>query len=132
MTQRIRYGNAVKEGGGPQRRGWFVGHFLGPQAGLANSSAVEIKWGAHPAGEEKTTTAANHTATTISILVSGAFRVIFPEDGQEINLSTPGDYALWAPGVAHTWRALQDTVMITVRWPSMPDDQQPVEEEKRG
>jgi hypothetical protein len=30
-----------------------------------------------------------------------------------------GDYVVWAPGVSHTYRAEVDSVVITVRWPSL-------------
>ena len=29
-----------------------------------------------------------------------------------------GDYAVWGPGIDHSWEALADSVVITVRWPS--------------
>ncbi len=132
MAQRVYNGRAAEDGGLVGRRGWFVGHFTGPQAGLAYTRDVEIKWGVHPAGESKTSTAANRSATTLSILVSGAFRVVFPEDGLEVNLVDPGDYVVWAPGVAHTWQALKETTILTVRWPSLPDDQYATGTEPRG
>ena len=59
--------------------------------------------------------------TSLSILVRGRFRLTFP-DGEAL-LVTPGDYALWPPGVAHGWTAEEDCVVVTVRWPSRRDDQ---------
>jgi quercetin dioxygenase-like cupin family protein len=59
-------------------------------------------------------------ATTLSILVKGRFRLQFPE--QEILLSREGDYALWLPGVPHYWSAEEDSVIVTVRWPSLSGD----------
>ncbi len=124
----IYSGNAAVEGALDGRRGWFLGHFRAPDTGLPHSREVEIKWGTHYQGEEKTLLAANQSATTLSVLVSGAFRVWFPQYEREIILAEPGDYVVFAPGVAHTWRAMEDTVIISVRWPSLPEDQQPVEE----
>ena len=124
----IYSGNARIEGALEGRRGWFLGHFRDPATGLPHSREVEIKWGTHYQGEEKTLLAANQSATTLSVLVSGAFRVWFPQYEREIILAEPGDYVVFAPGVAHTWRAMEDTVIISVRWPSLPEDQQPVEE----
>ena len=35
-------------------------------------------------------------------------------------LERAGDYAVWGPGIDHTWQAEADAVVITVRWPSLP------------
>jgi quercetin dioxygenase-like cupin family protein len=35
-------------------------------------------------------------------------------------LTRPGDYVLWGPGVDHSWLAEQESVVVTVRWPSLP------------
>ena len=42
-------------------------------------------------------------------------------------LEREGDYALWPPGVAHDWLAEEASVVVTVRWPSLPGDSRPVE-----
>ena len=118
----IVWGNAIEEGSRPGRRGWFVGHFMAAGS-LAATSMVEVKWGEHAAGEEKAMEGANQTATTMSLLVSGRFRLDFPSQGRTICLVQPGDYALWSPGVSHRWRALENAVVITVRWPSVRNDQ---------
>jgi hypothetical protein len=116
-------GNAVDEGSKPGRRGWFIGHFLAPGAGPAATDALEVKWGAHVAGEIKAIEGVNQTATTMSLLVSGRFRLDFPSHGRGVTLVRPGDYAVWSPGVSHRWHVLEDAVVITVRWPSRCDDQ---------
>jgi hypothetical protein len=120
---RVSFGNAVDEGAQADRRGWFVGHFLPPESGPAATDLVEVKWGAHAAGETKRIEGVNHTATTLSLLVSGRFRLDFPSHGRSVTLSRPGDYAVWSPGVSHRWHVLEDAVVITVRWPSRRDDQ---------
>lgn len=119
----VSSGNAVDEGSQPDRRGWFIGHFLAPGAGPAATDVVEVKWGAHVAGEIKAIEGVNQTATTMSLLVSGRFRLEFPSHGSSATLVRPGDYAVWPPGVSHRWHALEDAVVITVRWPSRCDDQ---------
>jgi uncharacterized RmlC-like cupin family protein len=119
----VSSGNAVDEGSQPGRRGWFIGHFLAPGAGPAATDVVEVKWGAHVAGEIKAIEGVNQTATTMSLLVSGRFRLEFPSHGSSATLVRPGDYAVWPPGVSHRWHALEDAVVITVRWPSLRDDQ---------
>lgn len=119
----IAWGNAVDAGARELRRGWFIGHFLPPAAGPAATEAVEVKWGVHPAGETKATAGINQTATSVSLLVSGRFRLDFPGRGRSVTLERPGDYVIWSAGVAHRWVALEDAVVITVRWPSRPADQ---------
>jgi quercetin dioxygenase-like cupin family protein len=57
--------------------------------------------------------------TTLLLLVSGRFRIDLSV-GSFI-LESEGDYALWGPGVNHHWQAEKDTVVITVRWPSVSD-----------
>jgi hypothetical protein len=100
-------------------RGWFVGHFL--PDGPARTHEVEIKWGVHGLNESRMRWAVSATATTMSVLVRGRFRLMF--EGGEHLLAEAGDYALWGPGIAHRWRAeVDDTVILTVRWPSVRGD----------
>ena len=35
-------------------------------------------------------------------------------------LEKEGDYAVWGPGIGHSWQAEEDSIVITVRWPSIP------------
>ena len=101
-------------------RGWFVGHFIPPEKGLPSTSDVEVKWGTHAFGERRPEWGSSDVATTLSVLVRGCIRIAF-DDGGEALLDEPGDYALWSPGVAHRWSIEQDdTVVLTVRWPSAP------------
>ena len=101
----------------------FVGHFLTSESGPAATDLVEVKWGAHETGATKAIVGVNQTATTLSLLVSGRFRLNFPSHGRSVTLARPGDYAIWSPGVSHRWRVLEHAVVITVRWPSRRDDQ---------
>ncbi len=117
----IVVGNAADEG----QEGWFIGHFVEGEA-LRRTPDVEVKWGVHSRGENKGGFTANRTARTMSVLVGGRrFRLRFPdgESPREVMLDKPGDYALWDAGIAHDWFAERDCVILTVRWPSVPDDQ---------
>jgi hypothetical protein len=115
-SSRVVTGNAARED--KALRGWFVGHFMPPECGLRSTRDVEVKWGTHALGEVRPEWGASHVATTMSVLVRGCIRLVF-DDGHEALLEQPGDYALWAPGVAHRWTIEQDdTVVMTVRWPS--------------
>jgi glyoxylate utilization-related uncharacterized protein len=109
------FGNAAEEGNG--RRGWFVGHFM-PEGDLRRSTEVELKWGVHPAGDERTNWVDTETRTTVVLLIAGRFRVELSH-GTYV-LREPGDYIMWGPGIAHSWRAEEDSVVVTIRWPSRP------------
>jgi hypothetical protein len=119
IGSRVIVGNANSDGAGATR-GWFVGHFVVPRESPRCTSSVEVKWGVHPAGYARSQMAMATEATTLAILVTGAFRVIFP--GQEVHLSCPGDYVLYPPRLPHRSVADEDSVVVTVRWPSKPGD----------
>ncbi|MBV9580768.1 MAG: signal peptidase I [Chloroflexi bacterium] len=111
-------GNAARDG--DPYRGWFVGSFMPPDAGLASTTHVEVKWGTHALGDVRADWGASDVATTLSVLVRGCIRLVFG-DGREALLAEPGDYALWAPGVRHRWSIERpETVVFTVRWRSNP------------
>jgi quercetin dioxygenase-like cupin family protein len=109
------FGNAAEEVN--DRRGWFVGHFM-PEADVRRTGDVEVKWGVHPAGEERQSWQDNETRTTVLLLVQGRFRINFPDESHV--LARQGDYVMWGPGVGHSWRAEEDSVVVTIRWPSRP------------
>lgn len=111
-------GNAATES--QPFRGWFVGRFVPERFGLRATENIEVKWGAHEAGERQTEWSLNRTATTISILLRGRDKISFP-DGDAV-LEQEGDYVIWGPGIPHRWHALTDCVVLTVRWPSVLDD----------
>jgi len=52
------------------------------------------------------------------ILVRGRFRLDLSV--ASTTLEKEGDYAVWGPGIDHSWQAEEDSVVITVRWPSIP------------
>lgn len=95
-------GNAVEDGRG--QRGWLLGHFIDPAEGVRSSKDVEVKWGIHPAGEKRAEWTADDRRTTLVLLVSGSFRIDLTEGS--ITLARQGDYAIWGPGIDHTWEAL--------------------------
>src|SRR3954447_17429458 len=95
MASDVHFGNAGVEG--DAHRGWFVGHFIPEAERLRHEDGVEVKWGVHPAGEERPSWVVNAVATTLSLLVRGRFRLYFPTT--EYLLQQEGDYVLWSPGV---------------------------------
>ena len=83
---------------------------------------VELKWAIHPDGERRRgAAAANGHATTISVLIHGALRATFHIDGTPhvVTLQKEGDYVIFGPDVVHSWEALGDTVVLSVRFPSI-------------
>lgn len=120
----ISQGNFVSISGG--RQGWVIGHFIDEDI-LRRTDAVEVKWGIHLSGDSNAQYTANRSASTLSILIRGRFRLLFRVGMQveEVLLKNEGDYALWLPGVYHNWIAEGEgnTVILTVRWPSTSGDQ---------
>jgi hypothetical protein len=109
-------GNAEEDG--RERRGWILGHFIDLAEGVRSSRDVEIKWGVHPAGDKRAGWTADDQRTTFVVRVTGKFRIDLT-DGSH-TLQNQGDYLLWGPGIDHSWEALTDSVVVTVRWPSSP------------
>lgn len=101
-------------------RGWFVGSFIDKRFGLRHSDEVEIKWGVHIAGEERSDWVTGERRTTAGILIDGKWEMIFRD--RIITLEYPGDYVIWGKGTDHKFRALEDSVILTVRWPSLNQD----------
>lgn len=106
-------GNANADAG--EHRGWLLGHCI-PNS-PRRSQAVEVKWGVHPAGQRRPEWVTGEERTTLVILISGRFRVDLSTGS--VLLERQGDYLVWGPGIDHTWHAEEDSVVITVRWPSL-------------
>jgi hypothetical protein len=117
-TPGVTSGNAAEDGGG--RWGWLLGHFVPAAEAPLATSDVEVKWAVYEGGEHRDGWGVNDRAHTLAILVRGRFRLRFPE--REVLLTTEGDYVIWEPGVPHLWQAEGPAVVVTVRWPSLPDD----------
>lgn len=116
---RIATGNAA---GYTNTRGWFVGSFLNPDTdGARVTDNVEVKWSLHSPGDQRPDIAPGNNTVTLTILLAGRFEQIFPgEDPETVQLEKMGDFALFGPDVPHTWRALAESVMLTVRWRPEP------------
>jgi hypothetical protein len=102
--------------------GWFVGQFVPPELGPRHQTDVELKWAVHADGERRLQGAeANGSATTISVLIYGALRTTFHVDGTPyvVTMQKQGDYVIFGPDVAHSWEALGETLVLSVRFPSV-------------
>ena len=102
---------------GPPNAGWLLGHFL-PAEDPRHSDEVEIKWAVHPAGQERAEWVRGESRKAVAVLVSGRFRLRFPD--RDVLLAEPGDYVVWGKGVDHSWVAESESVVLIVRWPSVP------------
>ena len=116
---------------GVENRGWVIGHFA---PGARRTKLVEVKW-AHerkgPKGEWRNCT----SATTLSVLISGRFKIEFEgAPFRSVKLKRRGDYVIFGPGIRHRSTALKKTMFLTIRWPSVKGDCRAVGEKaaKRG
>lgn len=114
MADLVYVGNAAEDG--PANRGWLLGHFM-PVGDARHSGAVEIKWGVHPRGDRRAQWVTQEERTAMIVLVSGRFRIELP--GRDVLLAQQGDYVVFH-GVGHSWLAEEESVVLGVRWPSIP------------
>jgi hypothetical protein len=108
-------GNAHDDAG--THRGWLLGHFLDPSAGVRATDALEVKWGVHPHGQQRAGWATAEHRTTLLLLVEGRFRLDLTVGS--FTLQRQGDYVVWGPGIDHSWEAEEHSIVITIRWPSL-------------
>jgi len=114
MAAQIYTGTAPADA--PANRGWLLGHFM-PAGDPRHSTAVEIKWGVHPRGDRRAQWVTGEIRTALILLVSGRFRLEFP--GRSVLLASQGDYVVF-DGVDHSWFAEEESIIVGVRWPSVP------------
>jgi hypothetical protein len=110
----LKIGNAKDVG--QDRRGWFLGAFF-PEEMINHQDDLELKWGIHPKGEVRESKATEGDAKTMSILIKGKYELNFGEE--KIILENEGDYLFFTPNMPHHMLAHEDTVILTVRWPSL-------------
>jgi hypothetical protein len=114
VAQTIYVGNAAEDGA--EDRGWLMGHFR-PPGDVRHSDDVEIKWGVHEPGDQRSQWVAEERRSALVLLISGRFRVDLP--GRSVLLAKQGDYVLFH-GENHSWQAEEASVVLSVRWPSVP------------
>jgi mannose-6-phosphate isomerase-like protein (cupin superfamily) len=99
-------------------RGWFVGHFMQGRVDALASRDVELKWFTHAAGETRSEWSPASSVRTLNVLFRGRFVLRFPD--REVELAREGDFVMFGPGVAHSFRSIEESLVLTVRWPSTP------------
>jgi quercetin dioxygenase-like cupin family protein len=112
MADNWYVGNATDEA--DEHRGRLLGHFMAEpgDTSIRATNALEVKWGIHPAGQERPAWTSGEVRTTMVILVSGRFYVNLTVG--KVLLDRQGDYAVWGPGIDHSWKAEGDSVVITL------------------
>ena len=108
-------GNAVAAS--KDTRGWFLGHFIPGEENPRRTSDLEVKWYTHAKGETRPEWSPANSVKTLNILIRGHFVLMFPD--QQIELRNEGDFALFGPGVPHSFRSVEESLVMTVRWPSI-------------
>ena len=114
VSETVYSGNAGADA--PESRGWLLGHFK-PEHDARHSDEVEVKWAIHPKGDQRSQWVAGEKRSALLLLVSGRFRVELP--GRTVLLTEQGDYVVFH-GVSHSWYAEEASVVVAVRWPSVP------------
>jgi hypothetical protein len=97
----------------------FIVRFLRIPYDLRSSQAIKVKWSTHIAGTQKQFWGVSEEATTLCVLIKVHVSLQFP--GKECILSQEGDYAIWPAGIPHRWAVAQESLVLMVRWPSVPE-----------
>lgn len=116
MSGQWHTGNAGIDG--VHTNGWLLGAAGQDSGDVRSTEVVDVRWGVHPAGQQRDGWSTGERRTTLLVLVSGCFRLEL--DVATCRLENPGDYAVWGPGIEHSWTAEQDSVVVGVRWPATP------------
>jgi hypothetical protein len=114
VSETIRVGNAGTDV--LDSRGWLVGHFR-PGDDARHSGDVEVKWAVHAKGDERAGWVEGERRSALVVLISGRFRIELP--GRSVTLAEQGDYVVFH-GVSHSWFAEEESLLVIVRWPSVP------------
>ena len=114
VSETVYVGNAGADAS--ESRGWLLGYFK-PEHDARHSDEVEVKWAIHPKGDQRSQWVAGEKRSALLLLVSGRFRVELP--GRTVLLAEQGDYVVFH-GLSHSWYAEEASVVVAVRWPSVP------------
>ena len=98
-------------------RGWFLGHFIPGEDNPLRNSGVEVKWFAHAKGDTRPEWSPANQVRTLNVLIRGRFVLLFPD--HEVLLENEGDFVLFGPDIAHSFRSEEESLVMTVRWPSI-------------
>jgi uncharacterized cupin superfamily protein len=92
----------------------MLGHYM-PDGPLRDRN-LEVKLSETEAGRcRPEAQATSFPVRTMQMLLSGRYEACFP-DGTVV-LEKPGDFVISEAGTPHWWKALENTVILTLRWP---------------
>ncbi len=125
----ISWGNASTLAANEGYGYWVIGHMIAAN-NSRHTDVFELKWGRHPRGEtHPDLVPSKQGVMCISILIHGRMRLMFKRgtETQTVILQTEGDFVLWQPDVSHNSEFLEDTLVLTIKWPSVenPKDHPP-------
>ena len=92
-------------------RGWFIGDF--PEA-VVRTKDFEVCWQGNPAGT-KDTPHLHKVITEVQLITKGCLVI----NGEEFG---PGDIYVSEPGEEYRAHYLEDTQVVAIKLPSIPDD----------
>jgi hypothetical protein len=98
-------------------RGWFIGDF--PEA-VVRTKDFEVCWQANPAGRVDRPHV-HKVITEVQLITAGRMLI----NGEEFG---PGDIYVSEPGEEYRARYLEDTRVLAVKFPSIPDDKYYIDE----
>ncbi len=106
-----------------KRGEWKVGHFAEKPHFRTNDTEFQYVYKLD-AGKSKPSTVYYRNCSTLTVLIEGKIEISFPHSKShpKVVLSKPGAYNFFGPNVCHSWKAIEDTKLVGVRWPSIPDD----------
>lgn len=106
----------------PETKGWFLGGFMDKYPEFLSDS-VELKWARHKKNDIKPGLPATSSTKSFVILISGKFFIRYPELNQEVTLAQLGDFVFYdANQTSHEAKALEDSLLLVVRYPSRRKD----------
>ncbi len=125
----ISWGNASTLAANEGYGYWVIGQMI-QENNPRHTSLFELKWGRHLRGEKYPDFVPSKEGVRgISILIHGRMRLMFKRgtETQTVILQTEGDFVLWQPDVSHNSEFLEDTLVLTIKWPSVenPKDHPP-------
>ncbi len=88
-----------------------------PGGSPLHTDDVEVKWFARAKGETRPEWSPANGVRTLNILIRGRFVLVFP--AEEVLLEKEGDFVLFGPGVPHSYRAEEESLILAIRWPSI-------------
>ena len=102
---------------------WFLGKFIKESDfNTENIKNFEVKWSHKEKGYTfplKENLVQDPYCKSMAILMRGKYKCSFlNDDGTFVDclLENEGDYIFWAPDINHKIEALEDSVILTIRW----------------